>query len=92
MSSTKTTKLQDPKYQTCVDACNNCCESCETCCTACLMDQKNVSMATRCIMMMRDCMDMCMMASCFMSRGSLIILILSFILYSISDNESYSFI
>jgi len=70
MSSTKTAKLQNPKYQTCVDSCNNCCESCEACCTACLMDQKNVGMTTRCIMIMRDCMDMCITASCFMSRGS----------------------
>ncbi len=69
-TKTNTTKLQNPKYQTCVDACNNCCESCEACCTACLMDQKNVNMTTRCIMMMRDCMDVCMTASCFMSRGS----------------------
>ena len=25
------TKLQNPKYQTCVDACNNCMEACEAC-------------------------------------------------------------
>ena len=70
--STKTNmvKLQNPTYQTSIDACNRCCECCEACCTACLMDKNMVSMTTRCIMMMRDCMDMCMMASCFMSRGS----------------------
>jgi hypothetical protein len=27
-------------------------------------------MMTRCMMMCRDCADMCMMASCMMSRGS----------------------
>jgi hypothetical protein len=69
-TKTNMVKLQNPTYQTCIDACNRCCECCEACCTACLMDKNMVGMTTRCIMMMRDCMDMCMMASCFMSRGS----------------------
>jgi hypothetical protein len=69
-NKTNIVKLQNPTYQTCIDACNRCCECCEACCTACLMDKNMVGMMTRCIMMMRDCMDMCMMASCFMSRGS----------------------
>src|SRR5215469_6066011 len=30
--STKVT-LQNPKYQTCIDACCVCCEACEACCT-----------------------------------------------------------
>ena len=67
--NTKVT-LQNPKYQTCVDACNVCCECCEACCTACLSDQKAVGMMTRCIMITRDCADICMTASCLMSRGS----------------------
>lgn len=45
-------------------------EACEACCTACLSDANNVSMMTRCIMMCRDCADMCMMTSTMMCRGS----------------------
>ena len=62
--------LQNPKYQACIEACCMCCEACEACFTACLSDQQMVGMMTRCIMMTRDCADMCMMTSCMMSRGS----------------------
>jgi hypothetical protein len=62
--------LQNPKYQQCIDSCNNCAEACEACCTACLNDSSNVGMMTRCIMMCRDCADMCRIASCMMARGS----------------------
>ena len=62
--------LQNPKYQTYIDVCNMCCETCESCCTACMSNQQMVGQTTRCMMMMRDCADMCMMASCMMSRGS----------------------
>jgi hypothetical protein len=61
--------LQNPKYQTCIDACCVCCEACETCCTSCLSNQK-VGTMTRCIMMARDCANMCSTAICLMSRGS----------------------
>lgn len=65
-----TITLQNPKYQECIDSCNNCAEACEACCTACLTDASNVGIMTRCIMMYRDCADMCRMASCMMARGS----------------------
>lgn len=67
--NTKVT-LKNPKHQTCIDACCMCAEACEACCTACLSNQQMVGQMTRCIMMMRDCADMCMMATCMMSRGS----------------------
>jgi hypothetical protein len=67
--NTKVT-LQNPKYQTCIDACCICCEACESCCTACLSDQKNVGTMTRCIMLARDCANLCSTAICLMSRGS----------------------
>ncbi len=47
MNST-TIKLQNPKYQTCIDACCRCMEACEACCTACMtvpmqnMQQQNM--------------------------------------------------
>jgi hypothetical protein len=66
--NTKVT-LQNPKYQTCIDACCTCCEACESCCTACLSNPK-VGTMTRCIMMARDCADICCTALCLMSRGS----------------------
>ena len=66
--STKVT-LQNPKYQTCIDACCVCCEACEACCTACLSNPK-VGTMTRCIMLARDCADICSTALCLMSRGS----------------------
>jgi hypothetical protein len=70
MSAKINTKLQNPTYQTCINACNTCCECCEACCTACVSNAEMAGMMTRCMMICRDCADMCMMASCMMSRGS----------------------
>ena len=39
-------------------------------CTACMSNAQMAGMMTRCMMMCRDCADMCVMASCMMSRGS----------------------
>jgi hypothetical protein len=61
--------LQNQKYQTCIDVCNNCVESCEFCATSDLREQDVKSM-TRCIQLNRDCANMCMTASQFMSRDS----------------------
>ena len=44
--STKT--VQNSKYQSCIDACNDCAESCELCATSCLREQ-DVKMLERCI-------------------------------------------
>ena len=70
MSAKISMKLQNPTYQTCIDACNTCSECCEACCTACMSNTQMAGMMTRCMMMCRDCADMCVMASCMMSRGS----------------------
>ena len=65
-----TTKaLQNQKYQTCIDTCNDCFESCEFCATSDLREE-NVKSMTRCIQLNRDCANMCMTASQFMSRDS----------------------
>jgi len=66
--TTKVT-LQNPKYQTCIDACCTCCEACEACCTACLSNPK-VGTMTRCVTLARDCANLCSTAICLMSRGS----------------------
>ena len=61
--------LQNQKYQSCIDACNDCAESCELCATSCLREQ-DVKMLERCIQLDRDCATICWTASQFMSRYS----------------------
>ena len=61
--------LQNQKYQTCIDACNDCFEACEFCATSDLREQDVKSMA-RCIQLNRDCANICSIASQFMSRDS----------------------
>ena len=61
--------LQNQKYQSCIDACNDCAESCELCATSCLREQ-DVKMLERCIQLDRDCATICWAASQFMSRNS----------------------
>ena len=64
MSASQT--LQNQKYQTCIDACNDCAESCEFCATSCLREQE-VKMLGRCIQLDRECASMCYTASQIMS-------------------------
>jgi len=66
----KTSILKNQQYQTCIDACNNCAECCEACCTECMSNTEMAGMMGRCMMMCRDCADMCRMASMMMARGS----------------------
>jgi Domain of Unknown Function (DUF326) len=61
-----TNKLQDSKYQSCIDACNACAESCEFCATSCLREQ-DVKMLERCIQLNRECACICYSASQIMS-------------------------
>ena len=65
-----TSILKNQQYQTCIDACNNCAECCEACCTECMSNTEMAGMMGRCMMMCRDCADMCRMASMMMARGS----------------------
>src|ERR671915_1011746 len=64
-----TNTLQNSKYQSCIDACNDCAESCELCATSCLREQ-DVKMLERCIQLDRDCATVCWTASQLMSRDS----------------------
>ena len=57
------------KYHDCIEACNDCAAVCEHCATACL-NEDNVKMMARCIMLDRDCPDICRLAAAFMARDS----------------------
>ena len=61
--------LQNSKYQSCIDACNDCFEACEFCATECLREEE-VKMMSKCIQRCRDCANICVTASQFMSRDS----------------------
>lgn len=57
------------QYRTCVDACQSCAVECEHCASACLQEP-DVSARVRCIQLLRDCADICVMAVRWMARGS----------------------
>ncbi|MCO1602109.1 four-helix bundle copper-binding protein [Desulfosporosinus nitroreducens] len=54
--------------QACIDACNSCFQACEECYTACL-NEPDVQARIHCIQVLRDCADICAMASQYMSRN-----------------------
>jgi hypothetical protein len=58
------------QWQTCIDACMKCMQACEECLTSCLKEP-DVQARITCIGMLRDCVDICTMASQWMSRGSM---------------------
>lgn len=58
------------QFQTCIDACNKCMQACEECLTSCLKEA-DVQARVHCINMLRDCADICALASQWMSRGSM---------------------
>ena len=62
-------RLQNSKYQSCIDACNACAESCELCAISCLREE-DVKTLSRCIQLDRDCASLCWTASQLMSRVS----------------------
>ena len=62
-----TNRLQNSKYQSCIDACNACAESCELCATSCLREE-DVKMLSRCIQLDRDCATICWTASTYGQR------------------------
>ena len=64
-----TNRLQNSKYQSCIDACIACAESCELCATSCLREE-DVKMLSRCIQLDRDCATVCWTTSQLMSRDS----------------------
>ena len=46
--------LQNQKYQTCIDACNNCAAACEYCAT-CDLKEQDVKAMVSCVQINRDC-------------------------------------
>ena len=61
--------IQNQKYQTCIDTCNDCMEACEACVTECLREQ-NVNAMTKCIQLCRECAEICVTSSKLMSMDS----------------------
>ncbi len=57
------------KYQSGIEACFDCAESCEACATACLREA-DVKRLSRCIQLLRDCADICVLSGQYMSRDS----------------------
>lgn len=64
------TRVNHQSMQNCIDACISCMKACEQCFTACL-EEPDVQSRVHCISMLRDCADICSLASQFMSRGSM---------------------
>ena len=55
--------------QSLLDALNACIAACEHCATACLHED-NMKMMARCVLLDRDCADICARTARFVSRGS----------------------
>ncbi|WP_426491483.1 four-helix bundle copper-binding protein [Hymenobacter sp. 102] len=55
--------------QSLLDALNACIAACEHCATACLQED-NVKMMARCVLLDRDCADICALTARFTARGS----------------------
>lgn len=52
-----------------IEACNECAAACENCASTCLQED-DIKWMARCIMLDRDCANICTIASAFMARGS----------------------
>ena len=57
------------QFRSCVEACQKCTAECEHCATACLQEP-DVSARTRCVQLLRDCADICVLSVQWMARGS----------------------
>jgi hypothetical protein len=57
------------QYQLCIEACQKCAVECEHCATACLQEPDAAARA-RCVLLLRDCADICVEAARWMGRGS----------------------
>ena len=55
--------------QTLLDALNACIAACEHCATACLREE-NVQMMAGCVLLDRDCANICALTARFVARGS----------------------
>jgi hypothetical protein len=61
--------MSHEKYRKSIDACEDCVVECESCATACL-NESDVTMMAQCILLDRDCADVCRLAVTLMSRDS----------------------
>jgi hypothetical protein len=62
-------KFNNDDMQPCIDQCMQCLQACEECLTLCVTSSHNAEKVT-CMMVLRDCIDICDLAVKFMSRGS----------------------
>jgi hypothetical protein len=59
-------RLQNTKWQSCIDACMKCAEACELCATSDLKEQ-DVKMMASCAQMNRQCAAVCWTSSAYAS-------------------------
>ena len=59
----------EPQTQSLLQILSECVDACEHCATACLQED-NVQMMARCILLDRDCADVCALTYRFVARGS----------------------
>ena len=57
------------QHQACINACTRCAVECEHCFTACLKET-DLQARTHCVELLRDCIDICLLAVSYMARGS----------------------
>lgn len=57
------------QYRSCIEACFDCAAECEHCATACLQEP-DAAARSRCVQLLRDCADACVLSAQYMSRGS----------------------
>ena len=68
-ASTQMPIVINATMQACIDACNVCAQACEECYSACL-SEPDVQARIHCVHVLRDCADICSIATQFMSRDS----------------------
>jgi hypothetical protein len=57
------------QYQACIDQCNHCMQICEECFQSCLKEP-DLNARAKCISLLKECSDICSMASRFMAANS----------------------
>jgi hypothetical protein len=61
--------MSNERFKDCIDACLRCAMECENCATSCLHEQ-DVKMMANCILLDRDCADICLVTARLLARGS----------------------
>lgn len=62
--------LKDNNHmQNCIVSCVTCMQACEECLTACYKEP-DLNARVKCVSMLRDCADICVLAAQYMSRNS----------------------